>query len=84
MTIRKLLIFENADECGHRHSGHCEHPLCPNGDGICPTYIATWCPLPDAPRGVFLHAGDTFRSELDRIVKDVKAAMDRIVEDYKN
>lgn len=49
MTIRKVLIFEDADECGHRHGGRCEHPSCPDSDGVCPSTIALWCPLPNAP-----------------------------------
>jgi len=47
MTIRKILIFSEAWECGHRHYGICEHPDRPGTERICPSGIALWCPLPD-------------------------------------
>ena len=52
--IRKMLIFDESQYCGHRYNGRCEHPSYPGSDynGIddnrCPSGIALWCPLPDA------------------------------------
>ena len=57
MTTRKVLTFENACECGHRSGGRCEHPECPDSDGICPPAIASWCPLQDAEVREKLEAG---------------------------
>jgi len=46
--IEKMLIFNEAWECGHRLNGLCEHPDRPGTERVCPPGIAFWCPLPDA------------------------------------
>ena len=74
MTIRKMLIFEEAWECGHRLNGICEHPDRPGSERVCPSAIALWCPLPDAPQQADLAGWDCVRRDIER---DIYAQCDK-------